>query len=1171
MKLSTDPDRRYLVVRSPEESFPAAALEEIRQERMATDGDLDFPPCRVEIVLGMEGRLFVVLPTGVKTTLPFACSAPFVQDPARVKIKDPEISPTNRWLLERIGALAARTLISWVGSKELAPDQRAEAYQLLIDPDPGDNSLEAQCAGLARAAFAAMVKTSRWLLTEEGGLQSWQRCAAVPPALLDVWSPGQVSDLFDPAKRPVLSRHVAEAHRQRLVRWGAIGEVSLARVVEVLRAVHPPRPKAWRQLMILWACVATEFSNPRYYWSRPKGVRVVPVQGSDLLHAENEVVRLGERQILQSQDDWAFLSKYLLVLNQNWTRYLAEQRRAAEESKERHLSQTVAAAYRLLKELGLDETSDAGRVLAMVSQKFYAEEDCDRADCIRLAQIAAKLGAPIPDDFEFVTQDDYRRPRTASILVDHQGDLDLFVDEDWYAEHVLHSDYFKAYTSCSEEEWRQWSASPRTGLLGFAPLKSRDTRVWGANRIREELTRRGLKEEPSFPYQSTEFVIEDQDFEPEIWKYWEEQAAQDHGFWARVMARILKQPQSYWSKATTARCVQVARNGHTRAVTSEPLLPAWILKFRELPCLQDTWGRYCKPGDLLRRTPNTEALLDVEPFIRREFDTESLAPLLKLLGVRDTATGSGPILDRLRALAGIPDAPLHEVQKWYHRLDQITDHCSTSEFRTVESAFQTQALILTHSLEWVQLGEVFLSADEEDVPGAAVVHPSIRHLGLWRKLHVPDRPTAELAMDWLKSLPSGQTLSADELRRVRSLLPRYPERIWAECGHWLSLEGEWVPVAELQYALTMQSLVPWKHLFPEVKAKTADLQKLPADLCEREPFSRLPRLGSCIEERFHAKPGALGTPHTRPWMVALGLGLARIILDDPDEMQRVRELGSRLARTLWQPASVLETVPYLGGTPAGTPRRCEVLWREDLLYVEDRSPAKLAAAVPHELGRLFARTEISDAVKLCYERSPEFVEDFLQTAFELAPPEEISEPTQPADPGKEREPARSEVAVTREPEPVRPTVPKEWFKPNDQEPPPSPPQQPKQPKPPQPSLIDLFAAGRGFAKDGADRFVHPDGRWLGKNRESLFPWVLWSANGDPLQHYWVKEHCLEREPLQLESEIWQFCQRSPDRYSLILTTPEGAPVEVSGRRLVELYEREELTIYPATYRLVYRT
>ena len=54
---------------------------------MTPDDGTAFPPCRVEIVLGMDGRLFVVLPTGVITQLPFACNAPFIQDPARMKIR----------------------------------------------------------------------------------------------------------------------------------------------------------------------------------------------------------------------------------------------------------------------------------------------------------------------------------------------------------------------------------------------------------------------------------------------------------------------------------------------------------------------------------------------------------------------------------------------------------------------------------------------------------------------------------------------------------------------------------------------------------------------------------------------------------------------------------------------------------------------------------------------------------------------------------------------------------------------------------------------------------------------------------------------------------------------------------------------------------------------------
>ena len=52
--------------------------------------------------------------------------------------------------------------------------------------------------------------------------------------------------------------------------------------------------------------------------------------GQDVLHSASEVVRLGEKRLLQSEADWEFLADHLLVLNQNWTRFLAEQRRLTE-------------------------------------------------------------------------------------------------------------------------------------------------------------------------------------------------------------------------------------------------------------------------------------------------------------------------------------------------------------------------------------------------------------------------------------------------------------------------------------------------------------------------------------------------------------------------------------------------------------------------------------------------------------------------------------------------------------------------------------------------------------------------------------------------------------------------------------------------------------------------
>jgi hypothetical protein len=114
-----------------------------------------------------------------------------------------------------------------------------------------------------------------------------------------------------------------------------------------------------------------------------------------------------------------------------------------------------------------------------------------------------------------------------------------------------------------------------------------------------------------------------------------------------------------------------------------------------------------------------------------------------------------------------------------------------------------------------------------------------------------------------------------------------------------------------------------------------------------------------------------------------------------------------------------------------------------------------------------------------------------------------------------------------------------------------------------------FALAQGYKADGDDRFFHSDGSWIGRANGARFPWERRSANGEGLRHYFPKEHCLEREPLQIEADVWGLLDQKPDIYSFILVNPEGEPVEMTGARLRALREGGEITIHPATYRLVY--
>jgi hypothetical protein len=392
----------------------------------------------------------------------------------------------------------------------------------------------------------------------------------------------------------------------------------------------------------------------------------------------------------------------------------------------------------------------------------------------------------------------------------------------------------------------------------------------------------------------------------------------------------------------------------------------------------------------------------------------------------------------------------------------------------------------------------------------------------------------------------------------------------------------------------MHSLLPWKHLFPEVKQKTADLQMLRVEVCQNAPFSEKPKLAECIEEHLEREPDNV-SPVSKPWLASLGQGLSQVLLEDAAETERIRRLAERLAATCVQFAPELETVPYLAGVPAGTPRRIDALWSGFTLYVALQSVAKAAAPVAQEIGRAFDRRDIIDACKLCYERAPEFVYDYLQANFRLeAPPiESEMEAGQKATPESGRQ-ARPEFSSATGPETAvqilespettleEPAALQEdlagerraaqALNGDDTETTgPLRPAKPLPPRPkPEPSLMERFAQAIGFSSDGLNRFSHPDGRSIQRVRESSFPWELYSRSGEVIRRYWTKEHCLELSPLELEAEIWALCDKQPDQHSLILTTPGGAPLEIPGAVLKEMRDIGRLTLHAATYRLVLR-
>lgn len=1189
MALHDNPDHAILVARSEPEPFPHEALLEIRQERLlGDDQDAEFPPSRVEIVLSAKGRLYVVLPTGVETKLPFACNAPFIQDPARLKIKDPETSPTNRWLLERIGTLASSVMLRWLGQESESVIERSRAYGLLPDVDREDNTLEGTCAATVEQAFDEALGESPFLLTIAGKLEPLKKAVILPEKLFEVWQEEHVSTLFDSGGRPALSRHICALDRKKLHHWGVVERITKENILAVLQTKHLPKPESWVRLLKLWVYIAPDMTGWRMSSTRSK-LRIVPVQGKNVLYAADDVVRLGEKRLLRSDDDWKFLSEHLLVLNPNWPGFLGDQRRSAEDKQQNDAIEEIEAAHKVLEAIGLKEASDAGKVIERVATAFFDHESIALSDCIRLAQIAAKLSTTTGGGFRFAARDCKLRSRAHVVLYDRDGELEDLLPEAWCTGHLLHPDYGETFECCTEEEWHHWISTGRAGLHTFPPLVERESNVWGRPAIESELRKRGFKGKPHYRYVTDEFLIKDWDFEESHWHHWSALSTNDQTVWGRVGDRILTQTQNFWLNARSARVFQVATTGNTQTVTDEPLLPGWVLRLRELSCLPDTRGFYRKPADLLRRTQKTEALIDVEPIVDHGLDTEANRPLLDLLGVGDTPTGPDRLLERLRALAKADKAPIPEIEKWYRRLDQIAESCSPHDLQKIKLAFRNEKLILATDGSWNCSSGIFLTSDEDDAPGAPAVRASVAELALWQAVDVAERPSAELAIKWLQKLPSGEVLSKDDSRRVRSLIARHPQRIWDECGHWINLAGEWTPVETLAYALAMQSLVPWKHLHEWVKQRTADLQPLVREITNEPPFSSLPHLSGQIEDRFDRGSVRQGRALRMPWMSCFGSALRRVRFDDPFETSRVRGLATRLVATEWCTTPNLEIIPYLDGTPAGTPRRTEVVWIGNTLYVDDLPNAKLARVVPVKLASEFGRSDVEGALHYCFGRSPEQITEYLEKNFKveaLDQAEPQADDETPADDAStdqneyqsrpfdeselgEREPVEADEAAESsslgDGEEADLDVDRGWGDLTDEG---KTVRRPRDQQPARPDIIERFASSQGFRKDSDDRFFHSDGSWIGKISGERFPWERRTATGNLVRRYWPREHCLQKAPLQLEADIWGLIEKFPDDYALVLLDAEGNPVEVPGARLCAMRDSEELKLYPASYRLV---
>jgi hypothetical protein len=645
------------------------------------------------------------------------------------------------------------------------------------------------------------------LLTSEGKLAEIGECTALPGSLHEVWGQMELTTLFATTAKHLLSSSIGQPVCQVLEAHGWIETVSPASALKSL-SLQPiiPKPSSWVRLQVLW-----EWAEQTAGWQcighGRRTLRIVPAEGHATLQPAWDIVRVSSRGQQLSEADWNFISNFALAIDQDWITHL-------NKLKTKDADDDTPPALKLLEALGLHEPSQVDRIAAQASRRLLARGKMPLADCVRIAHIFAALDASVPEDFQYVTEDLHlRQTKDYSIIFDAGGEVEALVPKAWAEQHVLHPDYVQEFKSCTEDRWYQWAYSSKSKLRAFVPLMEQPNRISWRSELEKFLASRGGSNPKEYRYKNDQFVIDDHDFPTEVLEYWRTQAAANPKLWSGLVKGLVLDPLAQWEDSVTVTVRQISQQGTRDTLSCGSVLPAWLVRLRSLACLTDTHGNLRTPPELLLRTPETESLLGIEPFVDAELDdTPNTKRLLRLLGVRDSATSWEKVVERLRGLTKIKDTMrvLADVLRLYEALDRIAMRCSVEDLNELRAVFATKALVLSNTLEWFSSSELSLHADPED--NSLVVHSAAHALALWLRLGVPERPALEKSLEWLKTLAAGTRLDGASHRRASVALTRGGRRVWEELGHWLSLDQTWEAVTTLKYRVSMRNLTRWEKL-----------------------------------------------------------------------------------------------------------------------------------------------------------------------------------------------------------------------------------------------------------------------------------------------------------------------------------------------------------------------
>jgi len=1173
-------DGNVLVFRSPPEPFPPPSLDEIRAER---NEEIDLPPCEVVIVLGAaeQQRLYCVLPTEVTVELPFSCHAPFVQDPARTGVKDPSISPTNAWLLGRIGKLAAESVLKWLRRDDLVSAERAKAYRLLPELTPLNiGLLSGTVTQRVLDAFRARIGPEKVLLCEGGELNSRHHVARLPSAAIHAWGAQLARALFSPVKASVLALEVPAGSRSRLEAWQLLDAASFGSLFDELADESkplPPRPERLEALAEFWAFLQQHLPAHLIWLDWWERAAIVPLAGRGRLGRAKDTLPTRTRPADCAPDDWQFMLDRAAFLDERWRDLMdvirddphKAQRQIADQLGRPLEVKALAGILDGFRKTKLDQGLRLDQAFAHVAKRVYTESP-DTAEAVKLTQLAARLNATFAASvpIKFLCVDGQWRERSNDLVINTDLDLALLLPEHWLRSHLVSPEYERGLSPSEIAGWRGWALKPdKCGLTAFALS------------VRVESTRTALDPEffrargapmPSVGARAKKFVLTDWNWAPEIWDHWSQlERASGGSAWRDVGWAVVRS----WSDLLDKRAkVEIHEHGYKHEYRVSVAAPAtWLHEIRNRPCVLDSRGKGRVPAELLRRTLDTLPLLDVEDFVHDRWDLTESQRALEVLGVRSQATDASRLLDRVRALAQSPDPPMGPLRDLYRAIEKVLPRLPAERARTLGGIFAMEYLIRTESA-WERSGFCFRD-NPGRIPGVSVLHPDIRDVsGLWESLKIASQPSASDALRWFGSLSCDAPLSDPVRNAARKVLASYPQDAWNCEKRWLNLQGRLMPTSDIRWGSLDGRSIP--GLFALVRKETADFSMLdPARI--HSLTTDVPRfLDNAIERRILGYVPVSGMfVGEQLWVQALGEVLSRMKDGEADEaaVQGDQRSGARLARTKWVSVEGVRVQPYLDRVPAGAQAELTIAWIGEQLYVRGDSMRGYKQVV-QELSKCFVSQQALSAIRDCVGRDPQWIHAYtaeyldLGTHPPLDPAPESPRPTVPEETRNEQSvfpgDGTSQLASAESPvEAMPPSGQEEPYAKVDET---TPPRKPSAPK--DLSKLDRlknFLAARGFHwNDDQGIFIHPDGAVV-RRSDGVFPWEL--ATADWANPFWLAGSSLsDRNGIEIPAEVWNAAKRCD---AVLLEPEDDGCREHHFNTIRAQVDALDLELYPATYRI----